>query len=170
VLSRGLASAARSRMQPNATAVAAAAERQQEPRRIAEGERRWPALPPELRRWLTMLRYSPGGGMSRRPFESQARILADQECLLASQLRALDGAFYRVLQYEEVLRSPRQHALELARFLRMERSTDAMVSSFTQNVRASRRPPPSEEQEAYAAGLRLQACDPQVVWEQGRGG
>ena len=76
----------------------------------------------------------------------------------------------RVLQYEEVLRSPRKHALELARFLRMERSTDAMVSSFTQNVRASRRPPPSEEQEAYAAGLRLQACDPQVVWEQGRGG
>ena len=50
--------------------------------------------PCEARR-CTPRRWPASGGLSRRPFESQARILADQECILAAQLRALDGAFWR---------------------------------------------------------------------------
>ena len=103
-LTRDLASTARSRMQPNATAAAArtalvAVDKwRAEPARHSDGE---------LARWRAALRRPPGGSLSRRPFESQARILADQECLLASQLRQLDRRFYHVLPYEAVSDTPR---------------------------------------------------------------
>ena len=104
-LTRDLASTARSRMQPNATAAATrtalvAVDRwRTEPARNLEGG--------EVARWRAALRWPPGGSLSRRPFESQARILADQECLLASQLRQLDRRFYHVLPYEAVSDTPR---------------------------------------------------------------
>ena len=111
-LTRELASTARSRMQPNATGAAA--------RTALAAIDRWRTEPPRQRngsgaaleaaRWRAALRWPPGGSLSRRPFESQARILADQECLLASQLRQLDRRFYHVLPYEAVSDTPRPGA------------------------------------------------------------
>ena len=108
-LTRELASTARSRMQPNATGAAA--------RTALAANDRWRTEPArnsngggaslEAARWRAALRWPPGGSLSRRPFESQARILADQECLLASQLRQLDRRFYHVLPYEAVSDTPR---------------------------------------------------------------
>ena len=156
-------------MQPNATAAGAAAElAKAAQRRSSDLESRWPHMEGGLRRWQAMLRWPPGGSMSRRPLESQARILADQECLLASQLRGLDWRFYRVLSYENVVREPRREAQKLARFLRV--GPDALAQSFAQRVRPSRRAPPSPDEHDYVASLRSRACDVQTVWDEQRGG
>lgn len=107
--------------------------------------------------------------MSRRPLESQARLLADQECLLASQLRGLDSAFYTVVRYEDVLREGgrREAAQRLARFLRV--SPDALAQSFARRVHPSKRAPPSAAERDYVASLRSRACDAQSVWDEQHG-
>lgn len=105
--------------------------------------------------------------MSRRPLESQARILADQECLLASQLRGIDWRFYRVLRYEQVVQEPRREAQKLARFLRV--GPEALAQSFVQRVRPSKRAPPSPAERDYVASLRSRACDAHAVWDEQRG-
>lgn len=66
----------------------------------------------------------------------------------------------------QVLRSPRQLGLQLARFLRMEgAAAEQLASSFARAVRPSRRAPPSADERAYASSLQLQACDPQTIWD-----
>ena len=88
VLTRDLASAARSRMQPNATAAAifsaAADHASRHAHRDAELARSHPELTSEARRWHAELRWPASGGLSRRPFESSCRIRARYlrfECL-----------------------------------------------------------------------------------------
>ena len=165
VLTRDLASAARSRMQPNATAAAifaaAADHASRHAHRDAEVARSHPELTSEARRWHAELRWPASGGLRRRPVESQARILADEECILAAQLRALDGAFWRTVPYESLVAQPRQQAAAIARFVRVP--AVALAQSFERRVRASGRAPPTAEERAFAASLRSSSCDPKAL-------
>ena len=146
VLTRDLASAARSRMQP--TRPPRRSSRRRRTTRLATriATPRWRGaaeLTSEARRWRAELRWPASGGLSRRPFESQARILADEECILAAQLRALDGAFWRTVPYESLVAQPRRQAAAIARFVRAP--VDALAQSFERRVRASGRAPPTAE-------------------------
>ena len=70
----------------------------------------------------------------------------------------------------QVLRSPRQLGLQLARFLRMGDTAEQLASSFGRAVRPSSKAPPSADEHAYASSLQLQACDPQTIWDSSPAG
>ena len=70
----------------------------------------------------------------------------------------------------QVLRSPRQLGLQLARFLRMGDTAEQLASSFGRAVRPSSKAPPSADEHAYASSLQLQACDPQAIWDSSPAG